>query len=279
MTTTAETRTPYTARLPGPGPGGHPVGPVPARLGILATGLAGFGYQNPNTPRTMAGPSITGEANPPQERPAPAPLPAAAPAGRRRQDPRPTSSPPRPATARPRRPVPSGSGVEERRLLGAQRPAPPARRRTRPRRAVGAPMLPVMLTGGNGAQSNSRQRLSARAAFAYGLTTYERCQNSISGGQPAPSSWAAHKRGRRRADDTSGPTPRGPGRQCPPRPRCLVPRHPGSPVSPPGRTEHCPCNTFYYSTRNTKDPLLLGKGPDLRKLVAGAGFEPATSGL
>jgi hypothetical protein len=31
--------------------------------------------------------------------------------------------------------------------------------------------------------------------------------------------------------------------------------------------------------KTQKAPLPLGKGPDLRKLVAGAGFEPAISGL
>ena len=36
---------------------------------------------------------------------------------------------------------------------------------------------------------------------------------------------------------------------------------------------------LYYSSRDARGPLPSGKGLDLRKLVAGAGFEPATSGL
>jgi hypothetical protein len=73
------------------------------------------------------------------------------------------------------------------------------------------------------------------------------------------------------------PSDRGP--QRPLRPGCLIPYRPVSPVSLPGRAEDCCCYTFYYSSRNAKGPPPLGKGPDLRKLVAGAGFEPATSGL
>jgi CBS domain-containing protein len=50
-----------------------------------------------------------------------------------------------------------------------------------------------------------------------------------------------------------GPAPRDRGRQRPPRPGCLIPCHPVSPASPPGRTEPCCCYTFYYSGRNAKD--------------------------
>ena len=52
-----------------------------------------------------------------------------------------------------------------------------------------------------------------------------------------------------------------------------------SPVSPPGRAEPCSCYTFTTAPGTQKALSLLGKGLDLRKLVAGAGFEPATSGL
>jgi hypothetical protein len=52
-----------------------------------------------------------------------------------------------------------------------------------------------------------------------------------------------------------------------------------SPPSLPGRAEGCFCYTFYYSSDAQKALSPLGKDPDLRKLVAGAGFEPATSGL
>jgi hypothetical protein len=76
-----------------------------------------------------------------------------------------------------------------------------------------------------------------------------------------------------------GQAPSDRGRQRPPRPGCLIPCHPVPPVSPPGRVEGCCCYTFYYSSRNAKALSRLGKGLDLRKLVAGAGFEPATSGL
>jgi hypothetical protein len=53
--------------------------------------------------------------------------------------------------------------------------------------------------------------------------------------------------------------------------------------SPPSRRRaaRSPAPTTPFTTVRDaqKAPLLLGKGPDLRKLVAGAGFEPATSGL
>jgi hypothetical protein len=43
--------------------------------------------------------------------------------------------------------------------------------------------------------------------------------------------------------------------------------------------EPCSYYTAYYNVKNAKTLSRLGKGLDLRKLVAGAGFEPATSGL
>jgi len=58
--------------------------------------------------------------------------------------------------------------------------------------------------------------------------------------------------------------------------------HPVSPVSPialPGDAEDCSYYTAYYNVRNAKALSRLGKGLDLRKLVAGEGFEPSTSGL
>ena len=64
--------------------------------------------------------------------------------------------------------------------------------------------------------------------------------------------------------------------QRPSRPGCLIPCHPVSPPMPHGS---------FYGTRFTTVPgtrkalSLVGKGPYLRKLVVGAGFEPATSGL
>ena len=73
-----------------------------------------------------------------------------------------------------------------------------------------------------------------------------------------------------------GQAPRDRRRQRPPRPGCLIPCHH---VSLPGRVEPCCSYTFYYRARHAKGPLPDEKGLDLRKLVAGAGFEPATSGL
>jgi hypothetical protein len=53
--------------------------------------------------------------------------------------------------------------------------------------------------------------------------------------------------------------------------------------SPPSRCQaaQSPAPTTPFTTvPDTQKALSLpGKGPDLRKLVAGAGFEPATSGL
>ena len=76
----------------------------------------------------------------------------------------------------------------------------------------------------------------------------------------------------------------GPGAQRPLAAASITSRlsHPVSPVSPvalPGRAEGGCCYTFYYSARYAKALSLIGKGLELRKLVAGAGFEPATSGL
>ena len=53
--------------------------------------------------------------------------------------------------------------------------------------------------------------------------------------------------------------------------------HPVSSRLAAGLHQTLPCYTFYYSIRNAKALCRLGEGLDLRKLVAGAGFEPATS--
>ena len=54
---------------------------------------------------------------------------------------------------------------------------------------------------------------------------------------------------------------------------------PSPPVALPGSAEPC-CRYMYCCTPETpKAPSWQEKGLDLRKLVAGAGFEPATSGL
>jgi hypothetical protein len=55
--------------------------------------------------------------------------------------------------------------------------------------------------------------------------------------------------------------PRDRGLQRPPRPSCLIPCHPVSPVSPPGRAEPCFYYTTYYSIRNAKALSPTGKGP------------------
>ena len=53
--------------------------------------------------------------------------------------------------------------------------------------------------------------------------------------------------------------------------------------SPPSRRQAArspEATTRFTTAADTQEALsLLGKGPGLRKLVAGAGFEPATSGL
>ena len=56
----------------------------------------------------------------------------------------------------------------------------------------------------------------------------------------------------------------------------VSPRLPRLAVGPRGALLYY---TFYYRARHAKGPLPDEKGLDLRKLVAGAGFEPATSGL
>jgi hypothetical protein len=56
------------------------------------------------------------------------------------------------------------------------------------------------------------------------------------------------------------PSDRG-GRQRPPRPGCLIPCRPVSPVSPPGGTQHRSYYMSYYSARHAKGPLPAGKGP------------------
>jgi len=58
-----------------------------------------------------------------------------------------------------------------------------------------------------------------------------------------------------------GQAPSGRGRQRPPRPRCLIPCRPVSPVSRPGRTEPCSYYKLYYSARHAKGPLPAEKGP------------------
>jgi hypothetical protein len=52
-----------------------------------------------------------------------------------------------------------------------------------------------------------------------------------------------------------------------------------SPVTLPDRAEPCSTTPFTTVPGTQKALSLPGKGLDLRKLVAGAGFEPATSGL
>ena len=59
-------------------------------------------------------------------------------------------------------------------------------------------------------------------------------------------------------------------------PRCLTPCQPVSPVRPRRTAPEPPLVTFPVTQKALS---WLGKGLDLRKLVAGAGFEPATSGL
>ena len=59
-------------------------------------------------------------------------------------------------------------------------------------------------------------------------------------------------------------------------PRCLAGCQPVSPVRP-WRTAPAPLLVTFPVT--LKALSSKGKGLDLRKLVAGAGFEPATSGL
>ena len=77
-----------------------------------------------------------------------------------------------------------------------------------------------------------------------------------------------------------GQAPSDRGRQRPPRPGCLVRSHTVSPVSLPGRAKPPVPTTCLITAPGTQKALSsLGKGLDLQKLVAGAGFEPATSGL
>ena len=76
-----------------------------------------------------------------------------------------------------------------------------------------------------------------------------------------------------------GEAPSDRGRQRPPRPRCLIPCRPVSPVSLPGRAEPGSYYTFTTVRDAHKALYVVEEGLDLRKLVAGAGFEPATSGL
>ena len=73
-----------------------------------------------------------------------------------------------------------------------------------------------------------------------------------------------------------GEAPRDHRQQRPARPGCPIPCHP---VSLPDRTDPVSEARFTTLPGTRKALSLVGKGPDLRKLVAGAGFEPATSGL
>jgi hypothetical protein len=59
----------------------------------------------------------------------------------------------------------------------------------------------------------------------------------------------------------------------------LIPCHPVSSVALPGRAEGCCRYTFTTVPETQKALSLPGKGLDLRRLVAGEGFEPSTSGL
>src|SRR5207247_1890972 len=69
-----------------------------------------------------------------------------------------------------------------------------------------------------------------------------------------------------------GGAPRDRRRQRPPRPHCLIPCHPVSPVALPGRAEGCCCYTFYYSSRDAKGPLPAGKGPWPAEISSGGGI-------
>jgi hypothetical protein len=63
-------------------------------------------------------------------------------------------------------------------------------------------------------------------------------------------------------------------------PRCLTPCQPVSPAGPQPAAPVSRLVTYLVTCPVTSRALsLAGKGPDLRKLVAGGGFEPPTSGL
>lgn len=83
-------------------------------------------------------------------------------------------------------------------------------------------------------------------------------------------------RNRRTAVVPLGEAPSDHGQRRPARPGCLILCHP---VSPPGRTKVESCFTFTTVPGTQKALSLVGKGPYLRKLVAGEGFAPSTSGL
>jgi hypothetical protein len=74
-------------------------------------------------------------------------------------------------------------------------------------------------------------------------------------------------RSSRASADASAPTillgqaPSDRGQRRPRRPGCLIPSHPVSPVSPPGRAKPWCCYTSCYSARHAKGPLPTGKGP------------------
>ena len=63
-------------------------------------------------------------------------------------------------------------------------------------------------------------------------------------------------------------------------PRCLTACQPVSPAGPQPAASVSRLVTYLVTCPVTQKALsLAGKGPELRKLVAGAGFEPAASGL
>jgi hypothetical protein len=101
------------------------------------------------------------------------------------------------------------------------------------------------------------------------------CRGSARSGSPART-----RRGRWAAGLSPGQAPSDRERERLSRPGCLIPCHP---VSPPGctgpRRAACLATAFTTASETQRPSPLPGKGPDLRKLVAGAGFEPATSGL
>ena len=102
---------------------------------------------------------------------------------------------------------------------------------------------------------------------------------SVCGGAASSHSGVSARSSRTSADAGAptillGQAPSDRRRQRPPRPGCLIPFHPVSSVALPGRAEACCCYAFCYSSRDAKALSPLGKCPGLRKLVAGAGFEP-----
>ena len=133
------------------GPGVAVTQSAPFRLVSASSPLAGrLGPDHLDVAQTWRDLSWPGKANPSQ-RPAQTPLPAAAPAGRRQLSGLKFARS-RPAIARPRRPVPSGSGVTERRLLAAKVPASAAGPRNMPEWQFCTPIRREV-TPGNAAHS------------------------------------------------------------------------------------------------------------------------------